>query len=184
MNNYFTNKIYIQISFLLILFFYCIPYGDNSHKTLGIANGYDILQLSNNGDDLPPEIVINLPSNGSIFASPPYFSINFSDINFEYLWVTINYSNINYGFIASPGDNVLIDTPSSIWNLLPEGHFLVRIYVNDTAGNVNYAEITLIKELPPESLPEITGAHLIIIVGCTIGILVILSAKIKKKVNP
>ena len=161
-----------------------MPSGDNSHKTLGIANSYDVLQLSDNGDDVPPELAINYPSNGSIFALLTGFIINFSDANFDYLWVTINYSNIKYGFIASPGDNVFIDMPFSIWESLPEGHFLVKIYVNDTAGNLNSAEITFIKEFPPEPLPEITGVHLIIIVGCTIGILVILSAKIKKKVNP
>lgn len=170
------------------MIFFVMPF--NSSYSLDLAGYIEetkssiVIEAENlNNDTIKPVIAINSPSNGSIIQSPPYFSVNFSDVNFERLWVTFNYSNIEYGFITSPGNNVLIDTPSSIWNLLPEGHFLVRIYVNDTAGNVNYAEITIIKEFPPEQPPEIAGVNLFIIVSCIIGILVMLATKIKKKIN-
>jgi parallel beta-helix repeat protein len=146
--------------------------GDISHNIPGTANSNDSLPIWDDGDDLLPEIAINSPTNGSIFALPPAFIINFSDVNFDSLWVTVNYSNIEYGFIASPGNNVLIDMPSSIWNLLPEGHFLVKIYVNDTAGNVNYAELILIKELPPE-LPPLDVIPIIIITAIIISVILI-----------
>jgi len=136
--------------------------GDISHNIPGAANSNDSLPIWDDGDDLLPEIAINLPTNGSIFALPPAFIISFSDVNFDRLWVTINYSNIEYGFIASPGNNVQIDMPFSIWKLLPEGDFLVKIYVNDTAGNVNYAEVIFIKELPPE-LPSLNAVTIVII---------------------
>ncbi len=154
---------------------------DDSYKTQGIANINETLQISNNGDDIPPEITIVSPSNGSVFALPHTFRINFSDDNFDYLWVTLNYSNIKYGYIASPGNNILINMPFSIWRLLPEGQFLVKIYVNDTAGNVNSAEINIIKELPQEPPPVIPGVNLFIIISCFIGILGILATKSKKK---
>jgi hypothetical protein len=146
--------------------------GDICHNIPGSANSNDSLPIWDDGDDLLPEIVINSPTNGSIFALPPEFIINFSDVNFDKLWVTVNYSNIEYGFIASPGNNVLIDMPFSIWDLLPEGHFLVKIYVNDTAGNVNYAEITLIKELPPE-LPSLNVFLIIVISIIVISVITI-----------
>ena len=130
-------------------------------------------------DDLLPEIAIIFPTNGSIFALPLEFIINFSDVNFDKLWVTINYSNIEYGFIASPGNNVVIDLPFSIWNLLPEGHFLVKIYVNDTAGNVNYAEVTLIKELSPE-LPSLDVIFIIVISIIVISAIIIAGIVIRK----
>ncbi len=146
--------------------------GDICHIIPGSANSNDSLPIWDDGDDLLPEIVINSPTNGSIFALPPEFIINFSDVNFDKLWVTVNYSNIEYGFIASPGNNVLIDMPFSIWNLLPEGHFLVKIYVNDTAGNVNYVEVTLIKELPPE-LPSLNVTFIIVISIIVISVITI-----------
>jgi len=146
--------------------------GDISHNIPGTANSNDSLPIWDDGDDLLPEIAINFPTNGSILALPPEFIINFSDVNFDSLWVTINYSNIEYGFIASPGNNVVIDMPFSIWNLLPEGHFLVKIYVNDTAGNVNYAEVTFIKELLPEQ-PTIDVILIIIISSIVISVIII-----------
>ncbi|TET61278.1 MAG: hypothetical protein E3J52_01825, partial [Promethearchaeota archaeon] len=153
--------------------------GDISHNIPGTANSNDSLPIWDDGDDLLPEIAINSPTNGSIFALPPEFIINFSDVNFDSLWVTINYSNIEYGFIASPGNNVVIDMPFSIWNLLPEGHFLVKIYVNDTAGNVNYAEVTLIKELPPE-LPSLNAITIIIITIIVISAIIIAGIVIRR----
>ena len=155
--------------------------GDISHNIPGSANSNDSLPIWDDGDDIFPEITINSPTNGSIFTQQPLFVISFHDVNFDSLWVTINYSNIEYGFIASPGNNVLIDTPSSIWNLLPEGHFLVRINVNDTAGNVNYAELTLIKEIPPESPP--LNIFFIVVISIIV-IAVIAAAGILMKVLP
>ncbi|MFW9940749.1 MAG: hypothetical protein ACFFFT_06895 [Candidatus Thorarchaeota archaeon] len=130
-----------------------------------------------------PEITIISPQNGTIFTGPPSFRINFSANSFDKLWVTLNYSNIEYGFIANPGNNILIDMPFSIWKLLPEGHFLVKIYVNDTAGNFDYDEVTFIKEIPPESLPEIGGVNLFILIVCILGILGLSAIKIKKNLN-
>ncbi|MBY8987388.1 MAG: right-handed parallel beta-helix repeat-containing protein [Candidatus Lokiarchaeota archaeon] len=156
--------------------------GDISHNIPGTANSNDSLPIWDDGDDLFPEIAINSPTNGSIFTLPPEFIIDFSDVNFDRLWVTINYSNIEYGFIASPGNNVVIDMPFSIWNLLPEGYFLVKIYVNDTAGNVNYAEITFIKELPPEPPPP-DIVIIIIISAIVISIIAIAGILMRKLPN-
>ena len=153
--------------------------GDISHNIPGTANSNDSLPIWDDGDDLLPEIAINLPTNGSIFALPPEFIISFSDVNFDRLWVTINYSNIEYGFIASPGNNVVIDMPFSIWNLLPEGHFLVKIYVNDTAGNVNYAEVIFIKELSPEPAP-LNVIFIIVISIIVISVIVIAGILMKR----
>ena len=146
--------------------------GDISHNIPGAANSNDSLPIWDDGDDLLPEIAINFPTNGSILGLPPEFVINFSDVNFDKLWVSINYSNIEYRFIASPGNNVVIDMPFSIWNLLPAGHFLVKIYVNDTAGNINYAEVTFIKELPPEQ-PTLDVILIIIISSIVISVIII-----------
>ncbi|GAH37219.1 unnamed protein product, partial [marine sediment metagenome] len=161
--------------------------GDISHNIPGAANSNDSLPIWDDGDDLLPEIAINSPTNGSIFASPPEFIISFSDVNFDSLWVTINYSNIEYGFIASPGNNVLIDMPLSIWNLLPEGHFLVKIYVNDTAGNVNYVEIIFVKELPSEpaslNVILIIAISIIVIAGIVIAGIVMRRMQTKEKVK-
>jgi len=151
--------------------------GDISHNIPGAANSNDSLPIWDDGDDLLPEIAIIFPTNGSIFAFE--FIINFSDVNFDRLWVTINYSNIEYGFIASPGNNVIIDLPFSIWNLLPEGHYLVKIYVNDTAGNVNYDEVTLIKEIPPEQLP-LNVIFIIVISIIVISVIIIAGIVMKK----
>ena len=153
--------------------------GDISLNIPGTANSNDSLPIWDDGDDLFPEIAVNSPTNGSIFTLPPEFIIDFSDVNFDRLWVAINYSNIEYGFIASPGNNVLIDMPFSIWNLLPEGNFLVKIYVNDTAGNVNYAEITFIKELPPEP-PPLDMITIIVIMIIIISVIVIAGITMRK----
>lgn len=150
--------------------------GDISHNIPGAANSNDSLPIWDDGDDILPEISIDSPTNGSIFQLPPDFVIDFSDANFDQLWVTFNYSNIEYGYDASPGNNVMIYMPFSIWDLLPEGHILVKIYVNDTAGNVNYAELILIKEVPPESPPfdiffVVIISIIVIAMIATIGIL-------------
>jgi len=142
---------------------------------------YELIMIVNTLDK--PEITIISPQNGTIFTEPPSFRINFSANNFDKLWVNLNYSNIEYGFIANPGNNVLIDMPFSIWKVLPEGHFLVRIYVNDTVGNFDYDEVTFIKEIPPEPLPEIGGVNLFILIVCILGILGLLAIKIKKNLN-
>jgi len=153
--------------------------GDISHNIPGSANSNDSLPIWDDGDDIFPEITINSPTNGSIFTQKPLFVISFHDVNFDSLWVTINYSNIEYGFIVNPGNNKLVDMPSSIWNLLPEGHFLVRIYVNDTAGNTNYAEMIFIKELPLESPPP--NIFLIIIISIIVISVIIIAGIVMRK---
>ncbi|MFW9874842.1 MAG: hypothetical protein ACFFG0_17175 [Candidatus Thorarchaeota archaeon] len=142
---------------------------------------YELIMIVNTFDK--PEITIISPQNGTIFTGPPSFRISFSANNFDRLWVTLNYSNIEYGFIANPGNNVLIYMPFSIWKLLPEGHFLVRIYVNDTVGNFDYDEVTFIKEIPSEPLPEIGGVNLFILIVCILGILGLSAIKIKRNLN-
>ena len=155
--------------------------GDISHNIPGAANSNDSLPIWDDGDDLFPEIAIISPTNGSILTLPPEFIIDFSDVNFDRLWVAINYSNIEYGFIASPGNNVIIDMPFSIWNLLPEGHYLVKIYVNDTAGNVNYAEITFIKELAPEPPPP--NLFFIIVISIIVISVIVIAGIVMRKLT-
>ena len=89
------------------------------------------------------------------------------------MWYTIDGGLNNYTFT----DNGTIN--QAAWDALPEGSVTIRFYAVDIIGNIEFEEITVIKDIPvggldPETLAIIITFSVIgglAIIGVILGIL-------------
>ena len=115
------------------------------NNTLGLI-GFDEVQIIK--DTITPQVTINLPFNHTYCGSSPVINVRAYDTNLDSIWYEIN------SFHITLENNVNQQLDSSIWNSLPEGEFLIFIYVNDTVGHVNNTYIlTLYKDITSPSPP-------------------------------
>ena len=92
-------------------------------------------------DDYEPEITINSPMNDEIFGdSAPSFNVRIFDLNIHSMWYTLDGGLNNYSF----WDNGTINL--SAWSGALDGPVKIIFYANDTAGNIGYMEINIIKD--------------------------------------
>ncbi|MFX1329109.1 MAG: NosD domain-containing protein [Promethearchaeota archaeon] len=94
-----------------------------------------------------PTIIVKSPQNSEVYRDPPSFIVESTDPELDLMWYTVNQTNKKF-FIY---DNGSIDYDT--WNDLAEGIVNIRFYGNDTAGNVNFKDIFIIKD---NSSPSIT----------------------------
>ena len=90
------------------------------------------------------------------------------------MWYTINNGATNIFFTL----NGTINQP--LWDMLPEGNVTIRFYANDSIGNLNFQEITIVKAIPQPSPLEIPGYNILFLVGIIVVMVVII---IKKRSN-
>ena len=113
---------------------------------------YNISGATGNQDNFPlinfphPEISIIKPSENNIFGvTPPEYEISFFGFNIDTMWYTID-SGLTIVIFSINGS---ID--SVLWDALPDGIVTLTFFANDTAGNVNFTSVNIIKDtLPPE----------------------------------
>jgi hypothetical protein len=82
-------------------------------------------------DIIIPEIIINLPINETIWNYALPINISAIDPNLDTLWYRIGLIN------RTLKNNTEQSIDSSIWTNLPQGKFIVEIFANDSAGNLN-----------------------------------------------
>ncbi len=95
-------------------------------------------------DTIPPLLTIKSPLNNSIFKnSYPNLSINASDENPNLMWYTLNNYPQKYYFDGDEQVNV------SGWDNLLDGDLTITTFVDDKAGNIASASVSVIKDTDP-----------------------------------
>jgi parallel beta-helix repeat protein len=94
-----------------------------------------------------PIIVIDTPLPNQLYGSlPPSFNLTIIEGNLNSTWYTlVGYTN-NRTFVGNGTINL------SDWSSALNGTVTIRFYVNDTAGNLNFTEVTVRKDIDPPDL--------------------------------
>ncbi len=134
-------------------------------------------------DSISPDITVIQPEKGDKFKNQaPNYEITVDDPNLETIWYSISdeFEIFRYRIIT----NLIGSINQTIWNSLSYGEITLLISVNDTLGNTDFIEITIIKAR--ENSPGLT---LILILSITIPVVagavtVILMIYLRKKRIP
>ncbi|MHA2266676.1 MAG: beta strand repeat-containing protein [Promethearchaeota archaeon] len=112
-----------------------------ANDTAGNINWEDILVRK---DIESPSITINSPDPYELFgASAPGFVVSITDSSsVNTTWYTIIGSGTNFTFTGSTGT-----INETIWDAEGNGTVTIRFYANDTAGNTNWEDITVRKDI-------------------------------------
>ncbi len=116
-----------------------------ANDSFGIINYEEITVIKQSGG---PEITIISPLNLESFSLPPNFTIEVSDPNLDSIWYTLNLNPQKF-FITSNGT---IDF--NAWDLLSNGNITIRFIANDSLGNLNFAEVIVIKDIKTKNSPS------------------------------
>ena len=128
-------------------------------------------------DNIAPDITIDSPSNGQEFIDVvPIFDLTINEGNLDSIWYSFDNGVTNY----SCGIAGQID--ENVWNSLADGIYALRFYANDTLGNEDYSEVSIIKtsEAEEEIIPGFPfyGMTIFILIGA-IAIIPQMRKKIK-----
>ncbi len=153
--------------------------------TLG-NEGSDFISIRK--DTIAPSIDVILPQNyQEVGRDSPFFEVNFTDANFANSWYRIIGTGSNIFFSGSYG-KIDENLWEEIWDTIEENEIItIRFYSNDTLGNLNYKDLSLVKPLsqsgaddnnPPPEFPIklVEFIPLTLIIGFTVT----LTAIIKK----
>ncbi|MFX0105325.1 MAG: hypothetical protein ACFE75_07535, partial [Candidatus Hodarchaeota archaeon] len=100
-------------------------------------------------DVIIPIIIINYPSNYSIYGTaPPDIGVTVYDPNFDFIWYRIDNGTISTGNYSWSG---MIE--QSIWDEIGNGTASIIFYANDTVGNLASETLIVRKDITP---PDIT----------------------------
>lgn len=114
--------------------------GDIPYIITGTSGSRDYYPIWEDADD-SPFIIILSPENQSVLTNPPSFSVEIRDIELDKIWYTVDKGLINYTINGFTG---VIN--QSIWDSLSDGELFLTFYANDSANNIGYNELILIKD--------------------------------------
>lgn len=98
-------------------------------------------------DTITPSITIEAPKSNQLFGNTaPLFNVSVYEDNLNSTWYSLNWGK-NYSFSEMHG---MINQDA--WNNCLEGTVVIRFYVNDSAGNLAFDDVIVLKEVSP---PEI-----------------------------
>jgi len=114
-----------------------------ANDTFGYLN--DLVQITLFKDTTLPNVNPYLPNNNTYYSVAPDIQIYVNDVNFDSVWYTVGTDK----GILEEGVSEPLD--ATIWNSLSQGEFIINIFANDTAGNVNntYFFVLYKDTLPP-----------------------------------
>jgi hypothetical protein len=166
-----------------------------ANDTLGNMDYKEVMIMK---DIDPPNIIIITPVpdqlNGSI--SPDY-SLIVLEGNLDSIWYTLDGGKTN----STPFTEFTDKINQAMWDARPDGSVIIRFYINDTLGNMNHTDVTILKETEPSLTPSDGGGGgggsgssssgdsdifpiiLIIVIGTVvslIGIIIFIKKKVKK----
>ena len=108
-----------------------------------------------------PVIIINNPLPDSIFGlDAPNYNISINELNLDAMWYTFDGGITNYTIAGLTGT-----FNQTVWGALSEGSLTIRFYANDTAGNIGFKDVEIVKEIPddPVNVPIISFGNYYII---------------------
>ena len=108
------------------------------NDTAGNSNSSDLQIIK---DSIAPSIDIINPLDGTLFSEAPEIEVSIFDIHINETWYTVIGSGQNYPFTTS-----IFEVNSTLWAAQDEDTVVIRIYANDTAGNLEYADLTIVKD--------------------------------------
>jgi len=146
-----------------------------ANDTLGNL-GFSILNVIK--DTALPVITLISPNDNELFgASAPSFNVEIYDANLDTLWYSLN-GGVNITFTLNGTIN------QTEWTVFSDGTMTIIFYANDTAGNIIYKSVNVIKDTTI-SFPLINIiiiATIIVSAGViVISSLVIIKPRMKKK---
>ncbi len=98
-------------------------------------------------DIYTPSISIYSPNENDVFEDiSPSFIVDIQDANLDKMWYFLNLESQVKQFTS----NDTID--QDLWNNLPDGIVILTFFSNDTAGNIGFSSVNIIKDT---LLPEI-----------------------------
>lgn len=143
--------------------------GDTPHN---FYNNTDYLPIV---DTTAPTLIINTPIPLEVFGmNAPDFNVEITDILLDIMWYTLDNGVTNTTFTSNGTIN------QALWNALPEGNITIRFYAKDSAGNIGFQEVTIIKAIPQPPLLGIPGYDKLLFLGIVSTISVII---VKKRLN-
>ncbi|MFX1550217.1 MAG: beta strand repeat-containing protein, partial [Promethearchaeota archaeon] len=115
------------------------------------AGNLDFASVIVNKDSIDPIITsIDSPSSGAWFGStPPSYSLSISETNVDAIWYTLDNGATNYTGASSGTIN------STAWTNAPQGPVTIVFYMNDSAGNMDSANVSINKETLAPSIDSI-----------------------------
>ena len=125
-------------------------------------------------DATTPIITINSPSVDEIFGNnAPGFNLTIIEANIHTIWYTLDSGSTNITFTGLTGT-----ISQTIWDSVSEGDVTIRFYVNDSAGNLSYEQVQVVKRISEEGW--IPGYNLFFLLGILSVVAIIISTKLKK----
>jgi len=97
----------------------------------------------------PAISILNVMANEEFNNTAPEFELAITEIHLNFMWYTVNGSEIVY----FNGSSCLID--QGIWESLPNGSVSVQFFALDEIGNLGTFEVVVIKQIEPESSPPV-----------------------------
>lgn len=118
--------------------------GDIPYDISGSSNNEDIKPLKDDGDHVPPEIILLSEINNTEHSDGP-IDVELELLDFygiDQTWYKIvGYSNN----ISFTGESFAID--QTAWDKIDGESFTIKVYANDTAGHLSEIQIQLSKQL-------------------------------------
>jgi len=111
-----------------------------ANDTFGLLSYEEVIVRK---DIVDPVITIDSPTPYQLFGTTaPAFSLTIDEINLNTTWYTIDGGQNNYTFTGTSGS---IDQLA--WEGRSNGTVTIRFYVNDSAGNLDYDEVIVRKDI-------------------------------------
>ena len=144
------------------------------------SRGYDseVCTIILRKDIVSPIINILSPTPNQEFGTnAPNFEIFIDERNLDKIWYTIDNDNTKFYVLSISGN-----LDQAVWNSLNTGQILLIFYASDSAGNIGFQEVTVVKTIssppPSSSHPGIPGYDIFYL----LGILGVVSFIITKKI--
>ena len=130
-------------------------------------------------DTTAPILTINSPIQDQGFIDAPTFSITITELNVNTMWYVIVSDGTTKHIITSTTGSIDV----SAWNSLTDGTITIRLYANDTAGNEEYSEVSIVKDTSTAPTPGIPGFNVIITLSVISLVSMIIITRKKKFLN-
>jgi len=156
--------------------------GDGIGETAYISgNIVDNFPISYNLDTFNPIIIVLSPEDNEVFGEdPPILSITIEEYILWGFWYTLDGGKHNFTSEEDVSE-AEININEAFWDNLNDGEYLLEVYARDIAGNLGYAMVTIIKNVPDEIPFELIILTSVISGVAVIGVVSYLLIRRKRK---